>query len=351
MSNKPLTILAIESSCDEAGVTILQVEKDGNFKILANLLHSQIDIHKVTKGVVPEVAARQHVLTLPPLLEQAFSQANLSYNDIDLYAVTYGPGLNGSLLIGIEAAKTLSYISGKPLIGVNHLQAHLHANLFDLDTLQIKEMEYPTLGLLVSGGHTELILMKDAVTFEKVGQTLDDAVGESFDKVASVLGLEYPGGPQIAKQAAKGDENAYDLPIAMKGSDKLDFSYSGLKTAVRQLVEKEGVSEEVVQNVSASFQKAAIGQLIDRTKKAIKKHTPKALIVAGGVSANTYLREQLDKEFSDRVDVQIPPFNLCTDNALMIAMSAYIQFRYNPKNIEKFNWKTITSSPALDIEK
>jgi N6-L-threonylcarbamoyladenine synthase len=344
-----MIILAIETSCDETGVAILKTEGD-SFSVLANSLHSQIEIHKETRGVVPEVAARQHVQMMPLVFEDALRQANISLDEINAVAVTHGPGLNGSLLVGIETAKTLAYSLQKPIIGINHLKAHLVANYFNTEKEMYEEMTYPALGLLVSGGHTELVLIKSATSFEIIGQTLDDAVGESFDKVAAQLGLEYPGGPQVSKRAELGNVEAFDLPIALKDSKELNFSYSGLKTAVRQLVEKGERTDQYINDICASFQKAAIGQLIHKTNKALEQYGIKTLCVAGGVSANQELRRKL-QELADShgIFLKVPSFHLCTDNALMIAMAAAFEVRHDEEWDTRDTWETITSIPNLNF--
>ncbi len=338
-----MIILAIESSCDEMGVAILKVE-DGHFEVLANALYSQINIHAVTRGVVPEVAARKHVETALPIFRQALDQAHITLEDVDCIGVTYGPGLNGSLLIGIEMAKVIALATGKPLYAINHLKAHLQANLFDTTTGVIRDLAYPALGILVSGGHTELINMTGPNNFEVLGSTLDDAIGESFDKVAALLNLPYPGGPEVSKQALLGNAEAFPLPIAMKGSAGYNMSYSGLKTAVRQLVAQQKITDDPINDICASFQKAAIEQVIDRVMRILKDMTFKSMIVAGGVSANVYLRERLDTVGKEHdLPVFVPDFFLCTDNALMIAMATYIMQR---EGVDPIDWKSITSDPS-----
>lgn len=338
-----MIILGIESSCDEMGVAILKVE-DGRFEVLANALYSQIDIHAVTRGVVPEVAARKHVETALPIFKQALDQARITLQDIDCIGVTHGPGLNGSLLIGIAMAKVIALVTQKPLYAINHLKAHLQANLFDTAKGVIRDIPYPTLGILVSGGHTELISMTGPTEFEVLGSTLDDAIGESFDKVAALLGLPYPGGPEVSKRALQGNSDAFPLPVAMKGNAGYNMSYSGLKTAVRQLVAQQKLTDQVINDICASFQKAAVEQIIDRVKRLLHDKTFKSIVVAGGVSANQYLRERLDvigKEHD--TPLFVPDFFLCTDNALMIAMATYTA---QQEGSAPTDWKSITSDPS-----
>lgn len=348
-----MKILAIESSCDETGIAIIEV-KGGKFKVLSNVLNSQIKIHQRTHGVVPEVAARRHVEVINPMLDKALKEAKLKIKDIDLIGVTYGPGLVGSLIVGLEVAKAISQIAKKPLIGINHLRAHLMANYFDLDSGKIQEINYSAIALLVSGGHTELVLIKSSKKFKVIGDTLDDAVGETFDKVARLLGLPYPGGPAIAREALKGNRRMFDLPVPMKNVQNFNFSYSGLKTAVRDLVIKHRTSNivhESIPDICASFEYVAIEHLVQKTLKAINQHKAKTLIVAGGVSANKYLREQLAIRIPKNVELHIPPFHLCTDNALMIAMATYMEYKNNPKILtkNKENWKKVKPEPGLDI--
>lgn len=349
-----MIILAIESSCDETGLALLEVKQSGKknptFKVLANVLNSQIDIHQVTHGVVPEVAARRHVEMFPHLINELIKKSKIKLQNIDLIAVTNGPGLIGSLLVGIEAAKVLAATLNKPLIGINHLKAHLHANFFNLKTNQIEDIKYPALALLISGGHTELIKMESMNKFTVIGDTLDDAIGESFDKVARLLKLPYPGGPSIAKLAITGNDQGFALPMPLKTHAGFNFSYSGLKTAVRTLVVTNKANTEQTQaDLAASFQRTAIDHVLDKTFKAIRAHRAQTLIVAGGVSANKYLRERLGSIFASELEVKIPEFFLCTDNALMIAMSAAIEYLNNPKKVMKSDWRKIVVDPGMNV--
>ena len=303
-------ILAIESSCDETSVAIID---HGN--LLSNIVSSQIDVHAKYGGVMPEIASRLHCENIGYVIKEALEKANVTLEEIDAFAITRGPGLIGALHVGMQAAKTLAMVYDKPLIPVHHLAGHIYANEF------VDEFTFPMLAVVVSGGNTELVLMKDHLEFEIISSTRDDAVGESFDKVARCMGLPYPGGVVIDKLAKEG-KHAYDLPVPLKGEDTLDFSYSGLKTSVINLVHKyEQNGEEInVPDMAKSFQDVAIGQILDRTKKACERYEIKEVILAGGVSANSYLREEM-KNLMEKLNIKfvIPPLWCTTDNAAMIA--------------------------------
>ena len=311
---KDVYILAIESSCDETSMAII---KNGTDNIATTIL-TQMDTHAAFGGVVPEIASRMHSENITMVLEDVLNKANMKVEDVDAIAVTYAPGLLGSLLVGIEAAKTLALVYNKPLIKVNHLAGHIYANNL------VQKMEFPLLALVISGGHTELVLMEDDYKFKVLGETLDDAIGEVYDKVARVLDLPYPGGPNIEKYAEQGTPS-YELPIPMN-NDELNFSYSGLKSAVINLVhnEKQRGHEIRKYDLAASFQKVAIDELVRKTELAIKKYNIKRLIVAGGVTANKYLRSEMEK-LANKYDVNltVPPIKYCTDNAAMIGCAAY----------------------------
>ena len=314
---KDVYILGIESSCDETSISIV---KNGCEEIATTVL-TQMDTHALYGGVVPEIASRMHTENITMVLENLLNKANMQVSDVDAIAVTYAPGLMGSLLVGLEFAKVLSLVYNKPLIKTHHIAGHIYANNL------VKPIQFPSLALVVSGGHTELVIMKDDYQFEVLGTTLDDAIGECFDKVARVIGLKYPGGPNIEKYAKDG-KPTYNLPIPMNNNE-LNFSYSGLKSAVINLVhnEKQRGKEINPYDLACSFQTIAIDELIRKTELAINKTGIKNLIVAGGVSANNYLREKLIElcEKSD-CDLSIPPLKYCTDNATMIACAAYPQF-------------------------
>lgn len=306
-------ILAIESSCDETAVAIIE---DG--KLLSNIVSTQIEVHRKYGGVMPEIASRLHAENIGVVLKEALDTANVKLDDIDAFAVTRGPGLIGALHVGLQAAKTLAMLYKKPLIPVHHLAGHIYANEYAQD------LKFPLLAVVVSGGNSELVLMKDHLDFEIIGETRDDAIGECYDKVARVLGLPYPGGIPIDKLAKEG-KHTYDLPIPLKGEKTYDFSYSGLKTNVINFVHNlEQRGEKVnVPDMCKSFQDIAVGLVIDKTVKAVKEYGVNQVLLAGGVSANSYLREKIKKEM-DKLNVQIdiPPMWCCTDNAAMIAKVA-----------------------------
>ena len=314
---KDMYILGIESSCDETSVSIV---KNGTEEI-ATVISSQIDVHKDFGGVVPEIASRHHVKNITIVLEECLEKANMTMDNIDAIAITYGPGLIGSLLIGLEAAKTLAFIHNKPLIPVHHIAGHIYANSL------VKELQFPLLAVVVSGGHTELIEMPQHYRFNKLGGTLDDAIGECYDKVARVIGLEYPGGPKLDKLAAIGN-NTYKLPIPLK-DDSYNFSFSGLKSAVINLAHNEEQRGQKLnqEDLAASFQKVAVESIVTKVKKGILEKNIKTVIVAGGVAANQGLRnamQQLAEELN--VELSIPPMKYCTDNATMIAAAGYYAY-------------------------
>ena len=306
-------ILAIESSCDETAAAIID-----NGKLLSNIVSTQIDVHRKYGGVMPEIASRLHAENISVVLQECLETANVRLEEIDAFAVTRGPGLIGALHVGLQAAKTLAMLYKKPLIPVHHLAGHIYANEF------ITELEFPLLAVVVSGGNTELVLMKDHLTFEIIGETRDDAIGECYDKVARVLGLPYPGGIPIDKLAKEG-KHTYDLPIPLKGEHTYDLSYSGLKTNIINLVHKlEQRGEKInVPDMCKSFQDVAVGLVVDRTIKAVKEFDVKEVILAGGVSANSYLRSEMNEKIPPLgVKIIIPPMWCCTDNAAMIAKVA-----------------------------
>ena len=314
---KDMYILGIESSCDETSVSIV---KNGTEEI-ATVISSQIDVHKNYGGVVPEIASRNHVKNITMVLEECLEKANMTMDDIDAIAITYGPGLIGSLLIGLEAAKTLAFIHNKPLIPVHHIAGHIYANSL------VQPLKFPLLAVVVSGGHTELIEMKDHYQFEKIGGTLDDAIGECYDKVARVIGLEYPGGPKVDKLSLVG-KDTYKLPVPLQ-DDSYNFSFSGLKSAVINLAHNEEQRGEEIrkEDLATSFQKVAVEAITSKVKKAIVEKGVKNVIVAGGVAANNGLRTAM-KELTDSlgVELSIPPMKYCTDNGTMIAAAGYYAY-------------------------
>ncbi len=327
-----MRILGIESSCDETAAAIVE---DGH-RLLSNVVRTQIDIHKVYGGVVPEVAARSHIEVVNPVINEALLEANLTWSDIDGIAITYAPGLSGSLLVGSLAARTIAHQKNIPLYPIHHVEAHVYANFITEQengislALPSKQPDFPMLALIVSGGHSQLVLFKDHGDYELLGQTQDDAVGEAFDKVAKIIGLPYPGGPSIAEAARTGDPKKYQLPKArMQGA--YDFSFSGLKTAVLRAVQREvGVdttfpsfelpallNDTQRADFAASFQKTAVETLVDKAEKAFHDHSPASVVIAGGVAANQELRQQLQARLP--LAIEYAPMQLCTDNGAMIA--------------------------------
>jgi len=319
---KPARILALESSCDETACAILENGR----ALLSSVVASQMDIHARFGGVFPEVASRQHVLAVVPVVEQALSQAHLSLSEVDAIAVTRGPGLAGSLVVGLNAAKGLALGLGLPLVGVNHLEGHIYSSwVYNAGETTPPEPQFPLMALLVSGGHTELNLMTDHLTYRRLGATLDDAAGEAFDKVARLLSLPYPGGPSVQKAAENGDPNRFHFPRAWM-ENSWNFSFSGLKTAVLYEVNnlKNRSGSLPVDDLAASFQAAVVDVLFKKTVDAAREFGAKEIIVAGGVSANRALRQAFQSQTEFKVN--IPPLSLCTDNAAMIGSAGY--FRY-----------------------
>lgn len=316
-----MLVLGVESSCDETSVAIV---RDGK-EVLSNVINSQIKIHEKFGGVVPEVASRHHVYQVSMVFEEAFKVAGVKPEDIDLVAVTEGPGLIGSLLVGVNAAKTFAMMFNKPIIGVHHLAGHIYANAIE------HEMKFPLIALLVSGGNTELILMKEHFNFEIIGETLDDAVGEAYDKVARVVGLPYPGGPHVDRLAHLGNDT-YHLPRVYLDDNSYNFSFSGLKSAVINLAHNASQrGEEInVNDLCCSFQASVAEVLVRKTLKLAKERGINNIIVAGGVSANKGLKERFMEE-GKGYNISIPSIRLCTDNAAMIAVAGYYQYQKNHK--------------------
>lgn len=330
-------ILAIETSCDETAVAIV---KNGR-ELIANAVSSQIDSHKRFGGVVPELASRHHVENITIVIEEAFNESGLTMDDITAVAVTEGPGLVGALLVGVNAAKALAYAHDKPIIGVHHIAGHIYANRL------IEEFEFPLLSLVVSGGHTELVLMKEHGKFEIIGETRDDAAGEAYDKVARVLDLPYPGGPKVDQLAQQG-EVTIDFPRAWLEEESFDFSFSGLKSAVINTVHNANQKNQELkrEDIAASFQASVVEVLTEKTYRAAKKHQVKQVIVAGGVAANQGLRKQMEQKFNDeKIDVFFPPLFLCTDNAAMIAAAGAIAYEQG----HRADW-SLNANPGLDLE-
>ncbi len=311
---KDVYILAIESSCDETSMAIVKNGKE----VISIVINTQISTHENYGGVVPEIASRMHAENITIVLDETLKKANMKIEEVDAIAVTYGPGLMGSLLVGVEAAKTLSLLYNKPLIAVNHLAGHVYANNLEND------MQFPLLALIISGGHTDIVYMEDDYKFKVLGGTLDDAIGEAYDKVARVLGLKYPGGPNVEKMALNG-KPSYKLPIPMN-DDTLNMSFSGLKSSIINLVHNETQSNKEInkEDLACSFQVVATDQLVRKLELAINKTNIKNIIIAGGVSANQYIRQEVTKlAAKHNANISVPKLLYCTDNAAMIGAAAY----------------------------
>ncbi len=336
-----IIILGIETSCDETAAALVKVE-GGKFKILSNVVSSQIKIHQKFGGVVPEVAARNHIINIIPVINQALTEAKIKPEKIDRIAVTNGPGLITSLLIGVETAKTLAYAWQKPIYSINHLKAHLYANW-----LENRSIKFPAIALIVSGGHTELIFLNrkrdSRIALKKIGQTVDDAAGEAFDKVAQLLKIGYPGGPIISKLAKEGNPKTFDFPRPMIKDDNYNFSFSGLKTSVLYTVKKlKKINQQTIADLCASFQQAAVDVLVTKTIKAAQDYKAKTVMLSGGVAANSLLRENLKlKAESLKLNFLMPEIHLCTDNAAMIAAAGYFT--------RPVAWQKLKVDPNLEI--
>lgn len=369
-----MTILGLETSCDETSASVIETDDKNRIQLLSNVTSSSLPLHSKTGGIIPEVAAREQVKFIIPVIEKALSDANLSEKEIDAIAVTFGPGLIGSLLVGVETAKTLSWIWNKPLIPVNHLFGHIYANF-----IENPNIKFPAIALVVSGGHTDLVLIKAHGKIKWLGGTRDDAAGEAYDKIGRLINLPYPAGPIIEELAKKGNPKAFNFPRPMIGTADFDFSFSGLKASVAREVIKlnrgvarpEGVplsarnvrsgsedikwdeeatgpqigklSEKIIADICASTQEAIIGVLIRKTLKAVKKYKVKSLLLGGGVASNQKLRDELKKEIEKNeleTELVVPSKELCTDNGAMIAAAAV--FNYKP-----VEWKKVTANPEL----
>ena len=334
-----MIILGIETSCDETSASVLEVDGQNSKPILkSNIISSSLKLHQKTGGIVPEIAAREQVKYIIPIIKEAISKADIKNSQIDTIAVTYGPGLLGSLLVGVETAKTLSFIWKKPLVPVNHLTGHVYANFIE------GIPDFPAVGLIVSGGHTDLILINGHGAIKWLGGTRDDAAGECLDKIGRLLDLPYPAGPQIEELAKKGNINRFHFPSPLIDSSDFDFSFSGLKTAVLREVEKiEHLNNQTIADISVSVQKAIIDVLIKKTLMAAKKYNVTSILLGGGVVANQFLRDQMKlkiKNLKLRIPLFVPEKWLCTDNATMIASAAF--FNYKPKSLLK-----IDADPSL----
>lgn len=335
---KDPVILAIESSCDETAVAIVQ---NGN-EVLANVVATQIDVHKEFGGVVPEVASRIHVENISMVLAEALKQAQLTIADMDAIAVTQGPGLVGSLHVGVQAAKTLAWAFHKPLVPVHHIAGHIYANAL------VETLRFPLMALVVSGGHTELVYMKDEWSFEILGTTQDDAIGEAFDKVGRVLGLPYPGGVYVDKLSQKGNP-VYTL-AKPKTQDAMNFSFSGLKSSVLQFIDRSKRKQEPFDeaDLAASFQETALSILLEHARHGLDLTHPKMFVVAGGVAANSGLRKKITEEIAPsypETKFVIPPLSCCTDNAAMIAVAGSVAYRHGVRG--DFS---LTADPGIDLE-
>jgi len=345
-----MRILAIETSCDETAAAVVEKRRQ-IARVRSNIVASQIKLHAKTGGVVPEVAAREHIKPIIPTVQQALRQARMSLRHIDAIAVTQGPGLHVALSVGVETAKALSYATGKPLFPVNHLLGHIAANWNG------RRPKFPALALVVSGGHTELVLMNDPQNIKLLGAARDDAAGEAFDKVAQLLNIGYPGGPSISALARTGNPRAFDLPRPMLEAQSLDFSFSGLKTAVRYIV--GGIpghatksyklkAKNSLNDLCASFQAAVVEVLVSKTVRAAQQFKPREVLLAGGVAANRQLRKQIKStifNLSWRPSFSMPPLGLCTDNAAMIGLAA----AYFTTKIKQNLWKTLDIAPVLTL--
>ncbi len=345
-----MLILGIETSCDETSAAIV---KNGRL-VLSNIVSSQVNLHKKYGGVVPEIAARAHIENIIPVIRDCFDQAKKKWQDIDAIAVTYGPGLITSLLIGVETAKTLAYVKNKPVVAVNHLEGHIYASwLKPTRNFQfpISNFQFPILCLIVSGGHTMLVLMKNHGEYRTIGQTRDDAAGEAFDKVAKLLKIGYPGGPVIEKWAKKGNAEIFDLPRPMINSKDFDFSFSGLKTAAIKQVKSARLkmqSKKEIADLCVSFQQAAVDVLVFKTIKAAKECKVKSVMLAGGVAANKLLRrtlrDRLKKELPNTLYLA-PDISFCTDNAAMIASAGY----FHAKNKDFTSWQKLEARADAEL--
>lgn len=336
--SKDQYILAIETSCDETAVAIVKNERE----LVTNVVASQIESHKRFGGVVPEIASRHHIEQMTITLQEALDESGLSLDAMDAIAVTEGPGLVGALLVGVNAAKSIAFAKQKPLVGVHHIAGHIYANRLE------KEFEFPLLALVVSGGHTELVLMREHGSFEIIGETRDDAAGEAYDKVARTLKLPYPGGPHIDRLAAEGEETI-DFPRAWLEDGSYDFSFSGLKSSVINTLHnaKQKGIEHKDEDVAASFQASVVDVLSTKAVRAAEEYGVKQMIVAGGVAANRGLRAALEEKF-EAVDTEllIPPIHLCTDNAAMIAVAGAVAYNQGHRS----GWD-LNANPGLDLER
>jgi N6-L-threonylcarbamoyladenine synthase len=340
-----MVLLGIETSCDETSAAILE-KQDHRLSLKSNIIASSLPIHTKTGGIIPENAAREQVKYILPVIQEALNKAKLSIDDIDAIALTSGPGLIGSLLVGVETAKTMSFVLDKPIVPINHMVGHIYANWIDYP-----DIELPALAMVVSGGHTDLVVIKKHGDIKLLGGTRDDAAGEAFDKIARLLGQPYPGGPFIQEQAKKGNPKRFQFPRPLIGSHDYQFSFSGLKTAVLREVQKlkqdnKELDQQTIADIALATQNAVVSVLVKKALKAAKEHNVKSILISGGVAANQHLREQLEqvtqKELPE-VNVYFPSTKLCTDNGAMIAAAAAYNFKPVP-------WQDITADPELYFE-
>ncbi len=355
-----MTILGIETSCDETSASVVYANlKNQSVKILSNIVASSLTLHSKTGGIIPEIAAREQVKYIIPVIEQALTDSNLYFlssknyslssiinrPSIDAIAITVGPGLIGSLLVGVETAKTLAYAWNKPIIPVNHLIGHIYANwMMEDGKWKMENILFPAIALIVSGGHTDLVLMRKHGNIKWLGGTRDDAAGEALDKIGRLLGLPYPGGPSIEKASERGDASRFTFPRPMIDSDDFDFSFSGLKTAVlRKTKTIQQFNNETIADLAASVQQAVIDVLVAKTLKAAKAYKVNSILLSGGVAANQALRDRFKLEIGNlklEIPLSVPSKSLCTDNAAMIATAAFFNYKPTP-------WKKITANPEL----
>lgn len=342
-----MLILGIESSCDETGAAIiLGKSKSQEVRILSNIVASSLPLHSKSGGIIPENAAREQIKFIIPVINEALKKAKLNLKEIDSIAVTHGPGLIGSLLIGVETAKTIAYIYNKPIIPTNHLIGHIYANFIELDAKRYSlnsNIKFPAIGLIVSGGHTDLILIKKHGSITWLGGTRDDAAGEALDKIGRLLGLSYPGGPYIEKAAQDGNPKRFKFPSPLINSQDFDFSFSGLKTAALREISKTKMDKQAVADISISVQKAIIDVIVKKTLRAAREHNVKSILIGGGVAANQMLRKEFELKIENlelKISLFIPEKRLCTDNGAMIAAAAY--FNNKPQD-----WQKIEANPSL----
>lgn len=366
-----MKILAIETSCDETAASVISFD-DGILNVQSSIISSQVELHRQWGGVVPNLAGREHTKNIIPVLTETLENASISPEDIDLIAVTSGPGLIPALLIGTAAAKTLAFSWDKPLLGIHHIEGHIYANWLSPTGSEtaVVPPQFPLIGLIVSGGHTQLVLMKDHITYEIIGETQDDAVGEAFDKVARLLGLSYPGGPEVSARALAYEKShapdaAFELPRPMLHSGDYNFSFSGIKTAVlyavrayqkdHSLTKDDTLPQEFVDEISFAFQQAVVDVLVAKTLTAAREHNVRSVILAGGVSANTQLREILGttlREALPDVSYHIPDMDYCLDNAAMIAAAAAFRW-HTMSDAQKIDtrdgWKNVVANPNMKM--